>query len=77
MKSPRDLDSNAAPSMICLLKRRIGEFKSNHTWGLICKIPMLMTITTMIPVNGSVFALEDTYTVDVHPHHSARVATGC
>ena len=27
---------------------------------------MLMTITTQIPVNESVFTLEDTYTVDVH-----------
>jgi hypothetical protein len=29
---------------------------------------MLMTITTQIPVNESVFTLEDAYTVDVHPH---------
>ena len=33
--------------------------------GLICKIPMLMTITTQIPVNESV---RNPYTVDVRPH---------
>jgi hypothetical protein len=33
--------------------------------GLIYKIPTLMTITTQIPVDESVFTLEDAYTVDV------------
>ena len=59
MNSPRDLDSNA---VLCLLKRRIGKFKSSHTWGLICKT-MLMKITNQIQVG-----VLNTYKVDFHPH---------